>query len=103
MHREILAGENIDAYIVLSHVMYHNVVFLFSKLHNLDWEVAVGHHLGLTPEQSLVLLMEPDKIPADLLSKVPEHSSSWTPDMIMKDFEGDDFFQMMYNFNKAIC
>ena len=74
-----------------------------SKLHNLDWKIAVGRQLGLTPEQSLTLLMEPDKIPPDLLSKVPESSSGWTPDMIMKDFEGDDFFQMIYNLNKTVC
>ena len=47
--------------------------------------------------------MEPDKIPGDLLSKVPETIPKWTPDMIMKDFEGDDFFEMMYNLNKAVC
>ena len=84
---------------------YVIIYYFLSKLHNLDWDIAVGRQLGLTPEQSLVLLMEPDKIPADLLimSKAPESSSSWTPDMIMKDFEGDDFFQMMYNLNKAVC
>ena len=78
--------------------------FFFKKLHNLHWEVAVGRQLGLTPEESLILLMEPDKIPADLLTKVPESSGSrWTPDKIMKDFEGDDFFQMMYNLNGEAC
>ena len=60
----------------------------------------MGHQLGLTPEESLILLMEPDKIPSDLLKGAAE-SSRWTPDMIMKDFEGDDFFQMMYSLNKA--
>ena len=65
----------------------------------MDWEVAVGHQLGLTPEESLILLMEPDKIPPDLLKGA--ESLRWTPDMIMKDFEGDDFFQMMYSLNEA--
>lgn len=68
--------------------------------------LAVGNELGLTTEQSLILLMEPDKIPADLLSKSPaaaaESSSRWTPQMIMKDFEEDDFFQIMYNLNRAV-
>jgi hypothetical protein len=65
----------------------------------LEWEVAVGRQLGLTPEESLILLMEPDKIPPDLLKSA--ESLRWTPDMIMKDFEGNDFFQMMYDLNKA--
>lgn len=56
----------------------------------------IGHELGLTPEQSLILPMEPDKIPPQLLSKLPEMASNWTPDIIMKDFEGDDFLRMMY-------
>ena len=69
------------------------------QLHNLNWEVAVGCQLGLTPEESLILLMEPDKIPTDLLKAA--EGIRWTPDMIMKDFEKDDFLQMMYNLNKA--
>lgn len=80
----------------------HVITFCKIQLHNLKWEVAVGHQLGLTPEESLILLMEPDKIPPDILTKDPE-LSRWTPDMIMKDFESDDFFQMMYNLNKAVC
>ena len=43
--------------------------------------------------------MEPDKIPPDILKSA--ESLRWTPDMIMKDFEGNDFFQMMYDLNKA--
>ena len=79
--------------------MIHYYAFL--QLHNLNWEVAVGRQLGLTPDESLILLMEPDKIPVDLLKDA--ESLRWTPDMIMKDFEGDDFFQMMYHLNEAAC
>ena len=79
-----------------------NFYIPISKLHNLNWEVAIGYQLGLTPEESLILLMESDKIPPDILTKNPE-TSKWTPDIIMKDFESDDFVQMMYNLNQAVC
>ena len=69
------------------------------QLHNLLWEVGFGNQLGLSPEQSLALLIEPQKI----LPSVKEHCpEKWSPEWIMKSFEKDDFIKMMETINQIM-
>lgn len=69
-------------------------------MHNLKWEVMVANQFGQSPAESLALLMEPDKIPQELLSSViPDR---WSPEMIMKEFKSETFLQEMYNLNKSM-
>ena len=68
-------------------------------MHNLDWEIVFGHVNGSTTQQSLCLLLEPDKIPPELLTPT-QHQ--WNPDTIMADFVDDGFLQMMDNINRSM-
>ena len=68
-------------------------------MHNLDWEVAFGHANGQTPQQSLCLFLEPDKIPSELL--IPAQHE-WNSDRIMADFISDGFLQMMDDINQSM-
>ena len=69
------------------------------QVHNLDWEVDFGRRFGMTPEQSLSLLVDPAKIPSNVLTSPPRQ---WTPESIMADFQSDGFLQMMDDINKSI-
>ena len=69
------------------------------QFHNLNWEVDFGRQLGLSPEQSLSLLMDPSKIPTEVMTSTPQQ---WNPDSIMADFERDNFLQMMDNINQRM-
>ena len=68
-------------------------------MHNLDWEVAFGHANGQTPQQSLCLFLEPDKIPSEVL--IPAQHE-WNSDSIMADFISDGFLQMMDDINQSM-
>lgn len=52
-----------------------------------------------TVQQSLCLLLEPDKIPPELLTPT-EHI--WNPDNIMVDFVDDGFLQIMDDINRSM-
>lgn len=80
------------------HLMKY-VAILFTQLHNLKWEVEFGRQFGQSPEQSLSLLLDPSKIPSDLLTSSPQE---WTPESIMAEFQGDNFLQMMDDMNQII-
>ena len=69
------------------------------QLHNLEWEVNFGKQLGMSPEQSLSLLMDPTKIPTEVIISATQQ---WNPDSIMADFEGDNFLEMMDNINQRM-
>ena len=58
-----------------------------------------GHQFGNTPQQSLSLLMEPDKIPPEILTSTP---SQWNPDSVMEEFVRDGFLQMLDNINRKL-
>lgn len=51
----------------------------------------------MSPEQSLSLLMDPTKIPTEVIISATQQ---WNPDSIMADFEGDSFLEMMDNINQ---
>ena len=53
----------------------------------------------MSPEQSLSLLLDPTKIPSDVLSSAPRQ---WTPDSVMDEFQADEFLQIMDDINKSI-
>lgn len=53
----------------------------------------------MSPEQSLSLLMDPTKIPTDVIKSAAQ---PWNPDSIMADFEEDDFLEMMDNINQSM-
>ena len=74
-------------------------MFFQLQVHNLDWEVSFGYVNGHTPQQSLCLFLEPDKIPSELLIPV-QHE--WNSDSIMADFIGDGFLQMMDDINQSM-
>ena len=60
----------------------------------------VGNHFGQSPMKSLALLMEPDKIPAELKSlSVPDGCST---EMIMKQVAREEFLQKMLILNKSL-
>ena len=61
--------------------------------------MAFGHQFGNTPQQSLSLLLAPEKIPSEILASTPQR---WNPDSIMADFVGDRFLQMLDDVNKSI-
>jgi hypothetical protein len=68
-------------------------------MHNLLWEVGFGNQLGLSPEQSLALLIEPNKIPLSVKEQYPE---KWSPEWIMENFEKDCFLKMMEDINQIM-
>ena len=61
--------------------------------------MAFGHIFGYTPQKSLSLILEPDKIPPEILTSSPHQ---WNPDNIMADFVGDGFLQMLDDINERI-
>ena len=75
--------------------MYYPMI----QLHNLEWEVDFGRQLGKSPQQSLSLLMDPTKIPTDVVTSA---ARQWNPDSIMADFERDNFLEMMDNINQSM-
>ena len=70
------------------------------QFHNLYWDVHVGSQFGQSPMESLALLLEPDKIPAELKS-LP-FTDGCSTEMIMKDFAREKFLQTMYELNKSL-
>ena len=62
----------------------------------------VANQFGQSPMESLALLMEPDKIPQELLSSESAIPDRWSPEMIMKEFKSETFLQKMYNLNKSM-
>lgn len=54
---------------------------------------------GHTPQQSLRLFVEPDKVPPELLVCVERE---WNSDSIMADFISDGFLQMMDDINQSM-
>ena len=46
--------------------------------------------------------MEPDKIPADLLVKVSAASGRYSTEMIMREFEKENFLGLMYSVNRLM-
>ena len=69
------------------------------QVHNLDWEVAFGHAIGWSPQQSLRLLLEPNKIPSSIGALTPQE---WNPETVMADFVKDGFLEMMDDINKSM-
>ena len=69
------------------------------QIHNLDWEVAFGHSIGWTPQQSLCLLLEPNKIPSNIRTLTPHE---WTPETVMADFVKYGFLEMMDDINRSM-
>ena len=60
----------------------------------------VGNHFGQSPVKSLALLMEPDKIPAELKSLTVSDECMHSTEKIMKEFAGKQFIQTMHILNK---
>lgn len=58
-----------------------------------------GHVNGHSPQQSLCLFLELDKIPSELLTPA-QHE--WNSDSIMADFVSDGFLQMMDDINQSM-
>lgn len=69
------------------------------QVNNLNWEVSFGHVIGWTPQQSLCLLLESDRIPPEIIALTPQE---WNPESVIADFVGDGFLQMMDNINKRM-
>ena len=68
-------------------------------MHNLLWDVSVANQFGQSPEDCLGVLMKPDSIPSELKSF---DLSRYNVDMILREFKGENFLQLMNNVNGAM-
>ena len=74
------------------------------QFHNLSWDVSVAGEFGQSIEEATALLVEPDKILADLLKpmKLSAASGRSSTEMIMREFEREDFLGLMYSLNRSM-
>ena len=85
--------------VIATIIIIYDLIIILIQLHNLEWEIGFGQQLGMSPEQSLSLLMDPTKIPAEVMTSPTQQ---WNPDSIMAAFEGDNFLQMMDDINQCM-
>lgn len=67
--------------------------------------MSVASEFSQSTEEATALLMEPDKIPGDLLVKTSAAASgrySTLTDMIMAEFERENFLGLMYSLNSSM-
>lgn len=72
------------------------------QLYNLYWVVSFGHQFGLTPAQSLSLLMNLENIPPEIFARVCSAPAEWSPSLVTDDFVENGFIQMMDDINKIM-
>ena len=81
-------------------MIYNNNYWCALQFHNLSWEVAFGHQIGLKPEESLVLFIGQESIPPELYSVIDQ--GEWTPESVVEEFKKDGFMNMMEDINKIL-
>lgn len=72
------------------------------QLYNLHWVASFGHELGLTPAESLGLLMNPENIPPEMFASICSAPGEWSPSVVMDNFIKNGFIQMMDDINKIM-